>query len=113
MISLQIAWRFLRSGKAQTVLIILGIAVAISVQLFVGLLINNLQLDLVEKTTGNLPHITVSSAVEDVTINRWDTLVEKIESIPPVTAVAVSASANAFVKKGDTTAPVLIRGRFY
>ena len=76
MIALKIAWRFLCSNKGQTVLIGLGIAVAISVQLFVGLIINSLQIDLIESTTGHTPHITISSAVADVTISRWETMVD-------------------------------------
>ncbi len=110
MLPLKIAWRFLRSGKAQTLLIVVGIGIAISVQLFVGLLINSLQRDLIQSTTGNSPHITISSAVEDVTISRWENLVQRIEAIPSVKAVAVSASSNAFVKKGDDTEPILVRG---
>lgn len=110
MISLKIAWRFLRSGKAQTLLIVIGIGIAISVQLFVGLLINSLQINLVQSTTGNSPHITISSAVEDVTISRWETMYDNIAGIPEVAAVAVSASSNAFVQKGDNTEPVLVRG---
>jgi lipoprotein-releasing system permease protein len=54
-LSLKLALRFLKSNKGQTVLIISGIAVAVAIQLFIGLLIKGLQISLVQKTTGNTP----------------------------------------------------------
>jgi lipoprotein-releasing system permease protein len=40
---LNIALRFLRRGKWQTLLIIVGISIGVSVQIFVGILLNSLQ----------------------------------------------------------------------
>ncbi|MEJ2739917.1 MAG: ABC transporter permease, partial [Dehalococcoidia bacterium] len=110
MLSFRIAVRFLRSGKLQTVLITIGIAVAISVQLFVGLLIESLQDGLVESTTGRTPHITITSALENITIRRWENIVESVQQVAAVDAVSASVSSNAFVVKGDSTEPVLVRG---
>ncbi len=107
---LRIAVRFLVSGKAQTLLIVGGIAVAISVQVFVGLLLESLQQGLVEQTVGNSPQITISSAEENVTIGRWGEVASIVASRPGVAAVGVAASANAFVKKGNDSVPVLVRG---
>lgn len=107
---LRIAIRFLISGKAQTLLIVGGIAVAISVQVFVGLLLDSLQQGLIEQTVGNSPQITVSSADENVTIGRWNEVVSVAGGRPGVSAVGVSASANAFVRKGNDSIPVLVRG---
>ena len=39
----KIAWRFLASNRGQTILIILGIAIGVSVQVFIGSLIMGLQ----------------------------------------------------------------------
>ena len=110
MLSFRIAVRFLRSGRLQTVLIVIGIAVAISVQLFVGLLIESLQDGLVESTTGRTPHITITSALENITIRRWESIVESVQQIAAVDAVSASVSSNAFIVKGDSTEPVLVRG---
>ncbi len=110
MLSFRIAIRFLKSGKLQSTLIIIGIAVAISVQLFVGLIINSLQADLIKSTTGRTPHITITSALENITIRRWDNIVQEVSQVPSVSAVSASVSSNAFVLKGDSTEPVLIRG---
>ena len=49
-LSLEIALRFLKSGKNQTMLIILGITVGVAVQIFLGALIDGLQIDLINTT---------------------------------------------------------------
>ena len=52
-LSLRIAWRFLKSSPVQTALILLGIAVGISVQVFIGSLIGGLQKDLIDTAVGS------------------------------------------------------------
>ena len=59
MLPLSIAWRFLMASKTQTILIALGIAVGVSVQIFIGGIITGLREDLVETTIGNSSHVTV------------------------------------------------------
>jgi len=110
MLSFKIALRFLTSNKLQTAFIVLGIAVAISVQIFVGLLIESLQISLVDSTMGNAPHITITSARDDITIRRWEQLSAQLERYNVVEAISASASGNAYAKKGSTIKPVLIRG---
>lgn len=110
MLSFRIAIRFLSSGKTQTVLIVLGIAIAISIQVFVGLLISSLQQSLVDSTIGNSPHITISSATDVSTIRNWEGLQKQIEELGVTKVVSAIASANAFVSNGDSNLPVLVRG---
>ena len=57
-----IALRFLKKGKGQTVLIILGIAMGVAVQFFLSSLMSGLQTSLVDRTVGAAPHITVLPA---------------------------------------------------
>jgi lipoprotein-releasing system permease protein len=52
-LAFQIAWRFLTSAKRQTLIIILGISVGVSVQVFIGSLISGLQDNLVETAIGS------------------------------------------------------------
>lgn len=52
-LAFQIATRFLKSSKGQTILIALGIAIGVSVQIFIGSLIQGLQKSLVDTTIGN------------------------------------------------------------
>jgi lipoprotein-releasing system permease protein len=110
MLPLRLAVRFLRAGRGQTVLIIVGISIAVAAQIFVGLLINSLQLTLVDRTIGNQPQITVSSATDNVEIQDWETDADIIDNFDQVEVVSVSASGNAFVRKGSRTSPVVLRG---
>ncbi|MFC1905524.1 hypothetical protein ACFLXL_01805 [Chloroflexota bacterium] len=81
MLAFRIALRFLTQGKGQTILILTGIAVAVAIQLFVGLLIDSLQKNLVERTIGNSPQITIVSATEIDTIRDWRNYVKVIERL--------------------------------
>ncbi|MBN1855803.1 MAG: ABC transporter permease [Dehalococcoidia bacterium] len=94
----------------QTILIVGGIAVAISVQVFVGLLLDSLQKGLVDSTVGNSPQVTITSAKENVTIGRWENIVTIADSLSNTGAIGVSVSASAFVNKGNDSVPVLVRG---
>ncbi len=92
-LALKIAWRFLKSSRGQSILIIAGITIGVSVQIFIGLLIQGLQKDLVNQTVGNASQITIrSTRDDDVIISPQDMVAkisaseyaEKITSIFPV-----------------------------
>jgi lipoprotein-releasing system permease protein len=87
-----------------------GIAIAVSIQVFVGLLIDSLQRTIVDRTIGNSPHITVSSDTEVNTIRGWEKIIYEIERTKQVQAYSPSANGNAFVKKDNSNLPVLVRG---
>lgn len=54
-----VALRFLREGRIQTVLILLGVSVGVGVIIFLSALITGLQASLIEKTLGSQAHIVV------------------------------------------------------
>jgi lipoprotein-releasing system permease protein len=110
MLSLKIAIRFLTSSRLQTTLIIFGIAIAISVQVFVGLLISSLQRSLVEQTIGQSPQITIISSTDINTIRDWENLIRKIEPNQSIKAVSPSASLNTFLSDKDADKPILLKG---
>lgn len=111
MFPLKVATRFLKFGKGQTILIALGIAIGVSVQIFIGLLIQGLQQSLIERTIGSSPHITITSLEDDKLIDSWEDKLNKIEASGiPLEDVSVSSDSSAFAKYGDNTEPVLIRG---
>lgn len=56
-----LASRFLTENRYQTLLIILGIAIGVSVMVFLSALIDGLQANLIQKTVGRSPHIVISS----------------------------------------------------
>jgi len=110
MLSFKIAIRFLKTGGTQNLLIIIGIAIAISIQIFVGLLISSLQKTLVDRTIGNSPQITLRSSTDISTIRDWEILVSEIGEIDQIKTTAASATANAFIEDGNRNLPVIVRG---
>jgi lipoprotein-releasing system permease protein len=110
MLPFKLAVRFLKSGRGQTILIIAGIAVAIAAQIFIGLLISSLQKTLVNRTVGNQPQITITSATDKATIQDWQRTVNQIQQSGLTEVTAATASGNAFIQKGSKNAPVVVRG---
>lgn len=107
----KIAVRFLKSSKGQTFLIAIGIAIGVSVQIFIGSLIQGLQKSLIDKTIGNSSQITVISNKDDKTIEKWEQKVAKINEIDSrIEKISPAADSPAFIKYSDKTAPIIIRG---
>lgn len=106
----KIATRFLKASKGQTLLIILGIAIGVSVQIFIGSLIDGLQVSLIDKTIGNSSHITVMSEGKDKYFDENPTLVKKLQEDKRFTAVSESLDSSGFVFYDDESYPVLMRG---
>lgn len=107
----KIAVRFLKSSKGQTALIALGIAVGVSVQIFIGSLIQGLQKSLINKTVGNSPQITISSNTDDKIIEDYKEILKKINAEDKeVINVAVAADGPMLIKENSKTYSVLLRG---
>jgi len=110
-LAFKIALRFLKSGKGQTILIVLGISIGVAVQLFIGSLIQGLQINLVNTTIGSSSQVTITSTSEDKLIDNWDrTLYEASLFSPDVINVSVAADGPATIDYETDTAQVLIRG---
>ena len=110
-LSFNIAFRFLKSGRGQTLLIILGISIGVSVQVFIGSLIQGLQLNLVETVIGNSSQITVSSTDEEKTIKNWRrVLYEAGISDPDVINVSAVVQGPASIDYEEDIDPVTVRG---
>jgi len=110
-LAFKIAWRFLSSSKGQTILIALGIAIGVSVQVFIGSLISGLQKSLLDTTIGSSSQVTVKPSDRNGRISGYDTLMESIiNSEPLVTFISPAADAPGFIKTGDSTFPILMRG---
>ncbi|MBN2605362.1 MAG: ABC transporter permease [Bacilli bacterium] len=111
MISLKIALRFLKSSKAQTFLIVLGISVGVSVQVFIGSLIQGLQKDLVDSTIGNSSQVTVVNVDDNAYIEDYMTLSMQIEdSNEDIENLTYSLNTPGTLIYNSTTEPVLLRG---
>lgn len=107
----KVAVRFLKSNKGQTALIALGIAVGVSVQIFIGSLIQGLQKSLVNKTIGNSPQITVTSTNHNKVIEYYNDVVNTVKaSDDRIINLSLSIDRPALIKKEDKTYSVLVRG---
>lgn len=106
----RIAWRFLASSRGQTVLIAVGIAIGVSVQVFIGSLIAGLQKSLVDTTIGRSSQVTVLPAARGGLIADADALVDRIAEIDGVSDVSGAADASGFARFDGEAWPVLVRG---
>lgn len=107
--SMKVACRFMTNKKVQSLLIILSIAVAVSVQIFIGLLSKGLERTLLFKIVGNTPHITVYSKVGS--IHNWQEKIDKLKSQnKKVIEVIPNVDTQAYAKIGDIKEPIVIRG---
>ncbi len=110
-LALRIAWRFLTSSKSQTILIILGIAIGVSVQVFIGSLIAGLQQSLLDTAIGRSSQITISAAERGDRIADYETIIEEIKAAEPeITAISAVADSSGFIIADDSTFPILMRG---
>lgn len=110
-LAFKIALRFLKSSKGQTLLIILGIAIGVSVQIFIGTLIQGLQKSLVNTTIGNSSQITIVSTLNDKTIKNWQDKAKSVSNYDNrIIAVSPSVDQPGFLKVGGKTQSVLVRG---
>ncbi|RYZ73185.1 MAG: ABC transporter permease [Lysobacteraceae bacterium] len=128
-----IALRFLREGRAQTALILTGIAVGVSVIVFLSALISGLQDNIIERTLGTQSHIrveppdlvnrvlpvpagTVQLLLEDRraqrlrSINNWQQVRDALDLLPQVTAVSPIISGPAFARRGSALQSVALVG---
>lgn len=110
-LAFKIAVRFLKSNKGQTILIALGIAVGVSVQIFIGSLIQGLQKDLVDSTIGNSSQITITSDSNDNIISNYDEKVKTINNTDDrIKNISVAADGPALTRGDKKDYSLLIRG---
>ncbi|WP_349926484.1 FtsX-like permease family protein [Acinetobacter sp. A1-4-2] len=128
-----IAISFLREGRAQSIMITVGVAVGVAVIIFISALIQGLQSNIVERTLGTQAHIrllspdevnqivppaagTVQLLQEDKraqrlrSINNWQQITETLDQLPVLTAVSPVVSGPAFVQRGDAIQSVALVG---
>lgn len=110
MFPLNIAVRFLNSNKMQTILIVFGIAVGVSVQIFIGLLIQGLQASLIDRTIGNQSQVTIYGK-DDELIDNWENKIEKLEALSgDITNIAPIVQSAAFIQNDNKNTSILLKG---
>ncbi|MGQ9426983.1 ABC transporter permease [Gilvimarinus sp. F26214L] len=128
-----IATRFLRDGRAQSLMIMLGVAVGVAVIVFITALIQGLQSNIVERTLGTQAHIRLLSPdeanivlppqagvlqlVQDDkraqrlrSINNWQQVSSTLDRLPGLTAVSPVVSGPAFARRGEALESVALMG---
>jgi lipoprotein-releasing system permease protein len=127
-----VALRYLREGRTQTTLILAAVSVGVSVIVFLSALINGLQANLLKRTLGSQPHVTVSpqeivarplfapgtvaaTSIEKSpqrmqSIDQWRTLLDQLERVPGVVAASPTVTGAAFATRGVAQKPVIVRG---
>ncbi len=110
-LAFSIALRFLRSSKGQSFLIALGIAIGVSVQIFIGSLIQGLQMSLVNTTIGSQPQITITGSAKDKLITDYSPLLTGLrEDYPGIRNVSPAADGPALITLPDENFSILLRG---
>ncbi len=128
-----IAISFLREGRAQSIMITVGVAVGVAVIVFITALMQGLQSNIIQRTLGTQAHIrllspdevnqiqrppagTVQLLQEDKraqrlrSINNWQQIIATLDQLPLLTAVSPIVSGPAFVRRGDGLASVALVG---
>lgn len=110
-LAFQIAWRFLTSAKRQTLIIILGISVGVSVQVFIGSLISGLQASLVDTTIGQSSQVTIIPLEDDSSISNYDEVVSVLKSDDQFNIVSPALDLGGIVRNGiENTERIVFRG---
>ncbi|NBG86974.1 ABC transporter permease [Isachenkonia alkalipeptolytica] len=108
---LKIAWRFLKAGKGQTLLILAGIAIGISVQVFIGLLIQGLQISLVDSTIGNSSQVTIEAKENNGEIFGYEEKEEDIRrEIDGLEEISPTLTLPAFISLEEEQESAVVRG---
>jgi len=109
-LAFSIAKRFLLSAKKQTIIIILGIAVGVSVQVFIGALINGLQVNLIDTAIGSQSQITISHQNEDLYIDDYEQIIEQLNQNNQLTEVAPSITSSGRLSNTEESENIVFKG---
>lgn len=109
-LAFSIARRFLKSNKGQTLLIVIGIAIGVSVQIFIGSLIDGLQRSLVDTTIGSSSHITVIPTGNEQYFDSQEAFIAKLKGDKRFSAVSRALDGPAQVLANEESYGILIRG---
>jgi lipoprotein-releasing system permease protein len=128
----QVAWRFLREGRMQTLLIIVGVAAGVAVVAYISALIEGLQANTLAKTLGAQAHISLR-APEDLvapaarleaaaamlsdtqpraqrlrSVANWQALLPVLQATPGVAAVSPMVSGAGLALRGEAALAIAL-----
>lgn len=129
--AVKLAIRHLLSHPGQTALLMAGVALGVSIFIFMSALIGGLATLLTLRTVGSIPHIVLEMADRDPAILSpegrgqvvlqkdlsrrdqiaiWQPVIPIIEKTPGITALSPQIRGSAFVERGQAVAPVGVIG---
>jgi lipoprotein-releasing system permease protein len=131
--ALKIAARYLTASKAQTALLVFGVATGVFIFIFMSALIGGLAEFIMARTAGDMAHVTIQAEVMEPGIlvppaGRTVLLVQQkdsvgaavlqdtaallplIEALPGVTAVSPQINGSGFLTRGGQATQVSING---
>ena len=130
----QVALRFLREGRMQTLLIIVGVGAGVAVIAYISALVIGLQNSTLTKTLGAQAHITVRPLDDVVTpaalpqagtttltdtqaraqrlrsVANWQALMPVLDALPNVAAVSPLVAGSGLALRGDATQSIALTG---
>ncbi|MFO0629521.1 MAG: ABC transporter permease [Polyangiales bacterium] len=132
-ISWFLALRFVREGRMQSVLIVVGVSVGVAVMVFLSALIDGLQTSLIAQTLGTQAHVVIRPADEVArplrsdgeatvlarvertaqrarSIVRWQQVAAEVAATPGVTEVSPTVSGPAVALRGNASRAVVLYG---
>ena len=131
---LRVALRFLREGRMQTVLIVVGVAAGVAVIAYITALISGLQNSTLTKTLGAQAHISVRAPDDVVTpaaapqpgarmltetqpraqrprsVANWQALLPILEKLPNVAGVSPMVSGAGLALRGEAVLSIALMG---
>jgi lipoprotein-releasing system permease protein len=132
MFALMMARRYLASSPSQTGLLLAGVALGVTVFVFITALIEGLAVRLTDEVTANSAHVSLEpstrvarvltmpgvqaeavalvSTFQRRQIRQWRQVVDLIRAQPQVAAVSPQISGNAFLVRGESVQPVAVTG---
>ena len=130
----RVALRFLREGRMQTLLIIVGVAAGVAVIAYISTLISGLQSNTLAKTLGAQAHISLRAPDDVVTpaavvvpgttvlgqvqpraqrlrsVANWQALVPLLEALPAVAGVSPMVSGAGLALRGEAVQSIALMG---
>jgi len=131
---MRVAIRFLREGKLQSVLIIVGVAAGVAVIAYISALVTGLQKNTFDKTLGGQAHVTVKAPDDVVTparafesgvivlsdtqpkaqrlrsVANWQALLPLLDRRAGIAAVSPIVSGGGLAVRGEATQSIALSG---
>lgn len=130
--AIKIAARYLTASKAQTALLVLGVAVGVFIFIFMSALIGGLAEFILSRTVGDIPHITITAedtdppllvtppghvllasergSIRTATLSQAATWAPLIATVPGVIAVSPQITGAGFLTRGAQVSQVSVTG---